>query len=74
MRFVYIRLKRSRSCGATFHQLQWLAFAFNTLDPSIPIAARRVWVLTPQYNVKLVDALILGNLFLDPGVELAYAD
>jgi hypothetical protein len=48
--------------------------ALNALDPRIPIAASRVWAISPQYDVKVFDALILGDLFLDSRIELAYAD
>lgn len=43
-------------------------------DARIPIAACCVWLLSPKRYMKVFDAAIFGNLFLDSRVERVDVD
>src|ERR1700674_1094941 len=50
------------------------AVALEALDARIPIAVYGVEFLAPHRNLKVFEAAIPGNLFLDSHVERSYID
>jgi hypothetical protein len=46
----------------------------NTFDARIPIATVRVWFLSPQHNLKVFKASMLGKFFFQSPVERDHID
>jgi hypothetical protein len=43
--------------------------ATGPIDPRIPIAASRIWLLAPHHELKVSEARMLGKLFFQLQVE-----
>ena len=41
----------------------------DPLDMCVPVTARRVWLLSPQHDVKIFESSIFGNFLFDSQVE-----
>jgi len=41
----------------------------DSLDMCVPVTARRVWVLSPQHDMKVCEDSIFGDFLFDSQVE-----